>query len=524
MAASYIESLSAPAPFAAAEAVLSETEAGLSTGPLMQARHDEVERYAVEQGRRIVHALLQAHMTLRGQAEAVEPVVGVDGQQRTHARPEAPRHLMTTVGKVEVTRTAYSGRGLGALHPTDAELNLPLTSYSFEVERKVSRMAAEQPFDGAGKLFTEFTGVSIGLRQIEEITHRAAQDMEAFYEAASRAVEQAKTSDILVLSVDQKGIVMRREDLRAQTRRKAEQSEPKLESRLTTGEKPNRKRMATVAAVYTVAPHVRTAQEVVAGLRHLRLTADERAQWRRPPRPEHKRVWASVIEDLSSVVSQLFDEAERRDAKHKKRWFVVIDGDNKLRKAIQREAQRRGVKVTLVLDFIHALEYLWKAGSALCAQGSKELEEWVLERLTALLEGKASDVAAGMRRSATKRGLSAKQRQPIDRAASYFLKRKAMMRYDELLALGTPIASGVIEGTCRSLINDRLDVTGARWSLTGAEAVLRLRAILRSGDWDEYWTFHTRAEYRRNHESQYADEKVPSVKIPKRRQHLRAVK
>jgi hypothetical protein len=226
---------------------------------------------------------------------------------------------------------------------------------------------------------------------------------------------------------------------------------------------------------------------------------------------------------LDTVVSQLFDEAERRDPQCKTRWFVIIDGDRKLQKAIKREAQRRSVKVTFVLDFIHALEYLWRAGSALFDEGSRQLEEWVLERLTALLEGKVSHVAAGMRRSATRRGLSTKQRKPIDRAAAYFLKRKNMMRYEELLALGTPIASGVIEGTCRSLINDRLDVTDARWSLVGAEAVLRLRAIVRSGDWDEYWRFHTRAEYQRNHESRYSDGKVPTVAIPKRCAHLRVV-
>ena len=522
MAASYIEASETPALFEPAEAFLREAVSELSTGTLLHARHDEVERYATEKGRRIVQALMQAHMTLRGQAEPVGPVVGSDGEKRTHVR-ESLRHLTTTVGKIEVPRIAYGGRGLCALHPTDAELNLPMRSYSHEVERKIARTTAEQPFEGTGQLFTEFTGVSIGLRQVEEITRRAAQDMERFYDSSSRAVALAQTSDILVLSVDQKGIVMRPEDLRAATRRNADQAEPKLDTRLTSGEKPDRKRMATVAAVYTVGPHVRTAAEVVAGLRRLRPVANE-ATRPRPPRPENKRVWASVVQEIAPVVEQLFDEALHRDPERKKRWFVVIDGDDKLRRAITNEAARRGINVTVVLDFIHALEYLWKAGAALHEAGSRELEEWVLERLTAILEGKSSDVAAGMRRSATKRGLAAKKRTPIDRAANYFLKRKAMMRYDELLALGTPIASGVIEGTCRSLINDRLDVTGARWSLNGAEAVLRLRAILRSGDWDAYWAFHTNEEYRRNHASQYADREVPSVKLPKRRHHLRVVK
>jgi len=504
-----------------AEELLADTQRRLSSGDLMHATHDEVEQYATAQGRLIVNALLRDHFALRGQAEAQAPVVGAEGRERTHVRREAERTLVTTVGAVPVPRVAYNGRGLSALHPTDAELNLPEDSFSFEVRRKIAMLSAEVSFERAGQQFAELTGVHVALHQVEGLTRAAARDTEAFYAEGRADLAVEATSDLLVLTADQKGIVMRREHLRPETREKAEASRPKLESRHTKGEKPNRKRMATVAAVYTVAPHMRSAEEVVAGLRHIKPAPDARKP--RPPRPEAKRVWASVEAELPVVIGQLFDEAERRDPLRRKRWLVVVDGDRKLEQAARREAKRRGVKVTLVLDFIHALEYLWRAGHALFAEGTTELEAWVLDRLTALLHGKVSGVAAGMRRSATKRGLSAKARAPIDRAANYFLKRKSMMRYDHLLALGAPIASGVIEGTCRSLVNDRLDITGARWSVPGAEAVLRLRAILRSGDWDEYWGFHTLAEHDRNHASRYANNSPPVVEIPRKHGHLRRV-
>jgi hypothetical protein len=125
------------------------------------------------------------------------------------------------------------------------------------------------------------------------------------------------------------------------------------------------------------------------------------------------------------------------------------------------------VKITLVLDFIHALEYLWKAAHVFFDEGTPEIEAWVLEQLERMMEGRIGHVVAGMTRMATVRGLSAKERAPVDKAASYLLKRsrKEMMRYDELLALGAPIATGVIEGACRHLISDRMDPTGARWRL-----------------------------------------------------------
>jgi len=502
--------------------LLAETERQLSSGDLLHAAHDEVEKFVAAQGRQIMNALLRAHFALRGQAEVEEVVVGSDGKERPYVRHGATRTLVTTVGPVPVPRNAYLGPKLSSLHPTDAELNLPSDVFSFEVRRQVAMLAAEVSFERAGRQFEDLTGVHVALRQVEELTRAAARDVDAFYEDGRADLADAPTSNLLVLTADQKGIVMRREHLRAGTREKAEASRPKLESRHTRGEKPNRKRMATVAAVYTVAPHFRSAEDIVAGLRHVKPAPDGRKPI--PPRPEAKRVWASVEAELPVVIRQLFDEAERRDPLHKKRWLIVLDGDPKLELAARREAKRRGVKPAFVLDFIHALEYLWRAGHALFAEGTSELEAWVLHRLTELLHGRASSVAAGMRRSATKRGLSSAERAPIDRAANYFLKRKTMMRYNDLLALGAPIASGVIEGTCRSLVNDRLDITGARWSVAGAEAVLRLRAVLRSGDWLDYWGFHTLAEQDRNHASRFADSRVPMATISHHHGHLRSVK
>jgi hypothetical protein len=86
--------------------------------------------------------------------------------------------------------------------------------------------------------------------------------------------------------------------------------------------------------------------------------------------------------------------------------------------------------------------------------------------------------------------------------------------YDQALAVGTPIATGVIEGACRHLVQDRMNITGARWSLDGGEAVLRLRALRSSGDFDDYWKFHEVREYKRNHAAHYADQQAPAVLSP----------
>ena len=323
-----------------------------------------------------------------------------------------------------------------------------------------------------------------------------------------------------MISSDAKGVVMHRQDLRPATRKASEDKRSKLATRLSKGEKRNRKRMATVAAVYSVARHVRTPEQMLAVL----ARAEEAEQEPSPrPRPQHKRVWASLQQEPREVLQEAFREAVGRDQQRTRTWVAVVDGNETQLHLLAELAARHGVQLTIVLDLFHVLGYLWKAGHAVAVEGSKELEQWVLQRLGRVLQGRARWVAAGIRRSATKRHLSARQREPLDRCANYLLKYQRYLAYDQYLADGLPIGSGVIEGACRHLVKDRLALTGARWRLRGAEAVLRLRALRASGDFDEYWTFHEAQEYQRTHRQRYADGQVPSLRHPNA-PHLRLLR
>ncbi|MCP4195799.1 MAG: hypothetical protein GY762_01490, partial [Proteobacteria bacterium] len=183
--------------------------------------------------------------------------------------------------------------------------------------------------------------------------------------------------------------------------------------------------------------------------------------------------------------------------------------------------------LTLIVDIIHVIEYLWKAGRAFHPKSGPELEKWVRHRLLGVLRGKAGQMAGGMRRSATRRKLSPKTREPVDTCANYLLNKSPYLRYDSYLSRGFPIATGVIEGACRHLVKDRMEITGAKWRLAGAEAVLRLRALRSSQDFDEYWEFHEACEYKRNHQALYAGGLVPpatgSYSSP-RTDHLKEIK
>jgi hypothetical protein len=220
---------------------------------------------------------------------------------------------------------------------------------------------------------------------------------------------------------------------------------------------------------------------------------------------QNKRGWASGERDAKDVIDELFEEALRRDPQQDRQWVVVVDGEPHQLARIQAAARRHEVSVTIVVDFIHGLEYLWDAARGLYPGDAAAAEAWVQARALKVLQGQGSEVAAGMRRSATLRQLSAQQRGVVDTCADYLLNRRSSLRYDVFLGLGFPIATGVIEGACRHLVKDRMDLTGARWRLQRAEAVLKLRSLRSSGDFEAYWCFHKEQELHRNHLSRYAD-------------------
>jgi len=480
----------------------------------MTIKHSELERWIEKEGREVMRQLLQAHLDLRGPAAAVEAVRDADQCERPIQRLHE-RSLATVFGTVTVERFGYRSEGQESLHPVDGELNLPVERYSLELRRRVAEQAAKSSFEETQQALAATTGSAVPKRQVEELVVRAgnAEDFDQFYATLTPA--EGPSGDLQVITSDGKGVVMRREDLREATKKAAERSRHKLGKRLSRGEKRNRKRMATVAAVYNIAPFVRTPEQIAGEM------APVHAAERTPrPRPEHKRVWASLEKSPEQVIEEEFQEGERRDPEHKKKWVAVVDGNAEQLRLLHTLARRHGVALTIVLDIIHVVEYLWKAAYVFHAQATPEAEQWVSERLLQILKGRAGYVAGGIARSATRRRIGRTKRKAADNCVRYLLRHKAYLHYDKYLAAGFPIASGVIEGACRHLVCDRMDVTGARWSLKGAEAVLRLRALRSSGDFDEYWRFHEARELERNHLARYGDGRLPRT----RNAHLTVVK
>ena len=257
--------------------------------------------------------------------------------------------------------------------------------------------------------------------------------MEAFY--LQRVIRPAPDGWPLVLTFDGKGIVMLPEALRPATAKAAASAEGKLATRLSPGEKNGRKRMAELACVYDAVPVPRTPEDVISTPTQKRR--EKKAQAAKPkgrgkPRePQARGKWltASVTDDIPAVIAAAFDEAERRDPQHKREWPVLIDGNNTQIEAVTAEAARRGITVTIIIDFIHVLEYLWKAAWSFFDKGEPAAEEWVAAQARKILRGKARQVAAGIRRRATTYGYSPAERAGADEAARYLDNKNGYLDY-----------------------------------------------------------------------------------------------
>ena len=450
----------------------------LASSSTLQLPLHQIESQQQTKGREVQRLLLQAHLQHRGNGD-VGPVLCLQQQDGTvlysHRRLSA-RSVTTVFGTVELVRMGYSRPGALSIFPLDHALALPARSFSYELQRRLVKAAVQNPFLESVQTIADLTGVSVSKRSLEQILPDAAQDFDAFYR--QRCPEPA-TGSILVAAVDCKGIPMVKPGGAQPT------------ARLAKGQKANKKRMATVAAVFTRAPWVRTPQQVVENLfPTCRRTPDDAPT---PPRPENKRVWASLLKGKTAVIQEVAEEMERRDPSgSSKTRLALTDGERALQIRVNRK-----LSVTLILDLMHVLEKLWKAAYVFHAEGSLDADLWVLDRTLRILFGDVGQVVKGIRQSVTKRSLSGADRKTLLGVADYLYRNRVRMRYDEYIAHGWPIASGTVEGACKNLIKDRMERSGMRWTEQMAEALVQLRAIHLSGDFDRYWQFHIEQDQRR---------------------------
>jgi len=400
-----------------------------------------------------------------------DAIVLENGQALPRERLNDKRHI-TVFGELLLKRWYYHEDGDAGFYPLDEDTNLPQRTCSYFVQELLGQNATNLAYEGVMANLEKLFGFTPYKHTVEDIVRDAARDVPGFWESLPAPAPETEAS-IVATMIDGKGVPMVKD----------QPAEHKV--RLGPGEKLSHKKEATVGTVYTVEPYHRTAEDIVAEVR------DKKAPPTRPE-PKNKRVRAT-LEGKQPLFQWIRQEADLRDPDHIKPRVCVMDGSVGLWTHARKELKG----YTFVLDFFHALQYLWKAAYAFHPEGSPEAKEFVRQRMLMLLEGKVGYVIGGLRQMLTKRKLSAAQRRALGKTIDYYQTHRKAMRYDEYIAAGYPIGSGAVEGACGHLVKDRMERSGMRWTVPGAEAVLQLRAVNENADWDAYWQYHMQCEYTR---------------------------
>jgi len=393
------------------------------------------------------------------------------------------RVYLSVFGDVPVTRVCY-GEGRVEATPLDERLHLPRRQYSYLLQRWLGTFVVDDAHAEAVKKLETILGVTIAVKASEDLNREQADDVAAYQNHLPTPVPTAE-GPILVVTADCKGVPLVRSALPPD-----KAAEPPLPApanrRRGKGEKANKKKMAAVGAVYTIKPFERTADDVINEVERKQAAATR-------PVPSNKRVRAELLVGKVALFLWLADEVIRRNPEGAKPVVFLSDGERALH---DRQEEYLPENVTCVLDLYHVLEKLWKAAWCFFDEATQKREAhlWVEKELRMLLEGKVSYVIGGLRQMMTKRELKGLRRKTVREVANYLAWNRARMRYDEYLAKGYPIGSGVVEGACRHLVRDRLERAGMRWRPEGAQAMLDLRGTYLNGEWEAFWVYHVEKE------------------------------
>jgi len=442
-------------------------------GSAQEMEIGEVERRLLSLVMAVGRAALEEFVAEKGTGYAGKEIIDSEGNRCAYVRDRSCAYR-SIFGTIPIRRAYYHTAGSSGVFPLDGEINLPERGYSYLVQEFSSRLAVTMSYEDAQEVLSSFFPVKMPIRSLESIVGDVCDEVDRFYEEKAPP-EVCPEVVVTVATVDKKGVVIRKTH--------AGQGGPEPAS--ADPEKPGKKKMATVISTYVTPRHIRTTDDI------LKEVSDEGSPDFRP-KPQNKLTWGSLTDGPEKTVARLKKAVDQRLPQGNK-LVCILDGERSLWALVHAFFGN----AFFVLDIFHVLEHLGKAALCFHDEDSPQAREFVTERLRMLLNGRAGRLIGGLKQMLTKQELSGAKRHCLEQVIGYLQRNRKHMRYEICLAMGYPIGSGVIEGACRNLINDRLELTGMSWTIPGAESVMRLRAVHINKDWDLFWNYRRKAERRR---------------------------
>jgi hypothetical protein len=464
------------------------------------ATADHIERSLFRYMLKLGAKLLLLFFVMRAQKSSREPLQ-MEGGQALPYHSEKKRTYFSIFGKIPLWRPYFYKSGFEGQSPLDAELSLGADRYSDFLREMTEYLGVYVAYSKATDVEERVLGLTLSTRVIQKIIDEDAATVEAFY-AQKPAPLPDTEAEILVIQADGKGVPLVLET----------PAEPKV--RLGKGQKRGRKKEAIVTSVYTIAGAPRTPQEVVASFFYPDQSSASKQGASKRSKPQNKHIWAT-LEGKDTALARLAKQVAPRQGSHILHKVALCDGCE----ALQSRIEAQFPDFDLILDFIHANEYLWKVANSLLGENNEQRTEWVAKRTLQMLSDETQQIIAEFRSRAQDEQCTAAQREKLVKTANYFERNLPYMDYSTYLAKGWPIASGVIEGACRHFVKDRFELSGMRWTQEGAENLMHLRAVAENEDWDDYHEFRKRQRHARLYalpfpEQGYLEDQALAPEIP----------
>lgn len=469
-------------------------EDAVDQGTAVHVVEREIFRRLLNMGR----YAMQQFFNLQGTGDLGETVTLGDEQPVRRLQETRTRDYVSIFGPFQLERTVYGSREGQKIEfvPLDARLELPESKFSYVIQDWDQMIVTEQPYAQVSHVLEHILGLKQHVDSLERMSRKMshAADLFCWSHQAPPADEEGP---ILVESADGKGVPIRRG---ADT--------PIIhDHQHQRGPKKDRKRMATVATVYSIDRFERTPDQVLEAL--FRMPDSKREASAKRPRPQHKQVYACLSHedadgdfiDGQAAAFGWLDEQVRNRLPNVQEVVCIMDGQESLwdRKADYQD----DLNTTEILDLLHVTPRLWQAAHLFHVSGSKAAETFVRQRVRQVLHGRVDSVVRGLRRLGSLRRLSSSKKETLATICGYLKKNRHRMRYDAYLEQGYPIASGVIEGACRHVVKDRLERTGMTWTKIGAQAILNLRSIAIGNHWKEFQEQWVQTETERLHPNRH---------------------
>ncbi len=451
-----------------------------------------VEKHIFDTVIKLGQQALGAFIGSQGDGDVGETLILKNGEEVKRSKETYQRFYRSIFGSYSLKRYVYWKREHQAIEcvPLDTRLQLPISEYSHLLQDWCQMLTLEVPFEKSKTFLERLLPIHLTVDSLEHINRAQAQYVSDFREH-QKLTPPKKESKILVTSADGKGVPIRHEKDCAKI----------LDHQKKHGPKPDRKKIAVVAAVYTVDPYVRTPKEVLEALFRQPgppIPTDEAIEKR--PVPANKKVIANLTrlidgkEKKATEISfeWIKEEVSVRDPNNKKEHVALMDGQIALWE--QQKKISPDKNYTEILDLLHATGYLWDAAALFHPGNQSRQEVFMKENVLKMLNGKIKKIIKNFRKASIKQKFSKQKQTQLETVCNYFINNQNRMKYHQYLAKGYPIASGVIEGACRHFVKDRMERAGMRWTIEGAQSMLDIRSTFLNGDWDKFTKYRIKKE------------------------------